>query len=170
MECNFKCPSALEANNSSNHAKEFEYVWATLQSELNRFWTRFNIFISLQFGLAYGVSGAFFSAIKADKSEDEIHQLSTIIGASIPAILILSVVCYLICHRAIIVYGSLHDTLVSIRHKSGEESCVDQLLEKIHSPMTMHYGRFLSLMLLYAWFILAFYLAVYDPTPLSPTS
>lgn len=137
--------------------KEFEYVWESLHNELNRFWVRFNILISIQFGLAYMISRIF---LEGQTKKLEVSYIDVTLGSSVSIVLLLSIVCCLICQRAIDVYISMQNSLVRIGNgMEGKFEEIKALLQSLSVPATMYYGRYLALMLLYSWILTMFYVS-----------
>lgn len=134
-------------------------LWTSLDAELSRFWLRFNVFSTLQFGVAYALITTY-GKISSPDAKTDVGYVHFALFLLAVMVIMLSLTTVVMVGRAINKYDSFANAILKVESKCPPHLRVTSNFENLdvfRYPYTMHLVRVLSLVLLFGWWITALF-------------
>jgi len=134
----------------ASYLKQYKILWDTFNSEMQRFWTRFNILIGIEVAAGYGIL-----KLLPDLSGHELAK-----GAVFLLMSVFSIITCLIVWRAISVYELLGLAILEVENESNNRLFLAGALQKIAlknqmsdlgTPHSMWYSLIIAVIFTLFW-------------------
>lgn len=151
-------PTLLDSY-QEKHFDVLKMLWTSLDAELSRFWLRFNVFSTLQFGVAYALITTY-GKISSPDAKTEVGYVHLALFLLAIMVIVLSLTTVVMVGRAIAKYECFANAILNV-----ESMCPPHLrittnfgdVDVFRYPFTMYLVRVLSLVLLFGWWITALF-------------